>query len=245
MTIDPLQLLQSNLFKTSQRTSTDTLSPAQDFEQLLDEKSHKGLKINNNSDEEVVRLMQHAQLGLMRGLFLDDEDNDTSDGFSMVDAEHLLNRATALHSQMVDRYASVQKESEPTVGKLNERDSIDNLIDKISAHVDLAADLIHSVVRAESNYKPDAVSHVGAQGLMQLMPATAEELGVEDSFDAAQNLMGGSRYLKQLLDKYDGDLDHALAAYNWGQGNVDRQGLDNMPEETRTYIARVKGSMNS
>ena len=70
---------------------------------------------------------------------------------------------------------------------------------------------------AESAYNPAAVSPVGAQGLMQLMPETAEELGVQDSFNPGQNLLGGSKYLKQLLDKYDGDLDSALAAYNWGR----------------------------
>ena len=77
------------------------------------------------------------------------------------------------------------------------------------------------------------------------MPGTAQELGVKDSFDPMQNLLGGSRYLKQLLDKYDGDLDHALAAYNWGPGNVDRKGLEQMPRETINYLARVRGLMET
>ena len=105
----------------------------------------------------------------------------------------------------------------------------------------LSEGLIHSVVATESAYNPQAVSPVGARGLMQLMPATAADLGVTDSFDPQQNLNGGTRYLKQLLDKYDGDLDHALAAYNWGQGNVDRHGLEKMPDETRNYLAKIKG----
>jgi len=104
----------------------------------------------------------------------------------------------------------------------------------------LPSRLVHSVVLAESSYRPDAVSPAGAQGLMQLMPTTAQEVGVKNSFDPQENLTGGCRYLKGLLDKYDGDLDHALAAYNWGQGNVDRKGLEQMPLETRNYIARVK-----
>lgn len=122
----------------------------------------------------------------------------------------------------------------------NMRANIEKMIDHVAERVGLPAALIHSVVRTESAYKPDAVSPVGAQGLMQLMPGTAQELGVENSFDPQQNLLGGSRYLKGLLQKYNGDLDHALAAYNWGQGNVDRKGLEHMPEETRNYIARVK-----
>lgn len=122
----------------------------------------------------------------------------------------------------------------------NMRANIEKMIDHVAERVGLPAALIHSVVRTESAYKPDAVSPVGAQGLMQLMPGTAQEMGVENSFDPQQNLLGGSRYLKGLLQKYNGDLDHALAAYNWGQGNVDRKGLGRMPEETRNYIARVK-----
>jgi len=74
-----------------------------------------------------------------------------------------------------------------------------------------------------------------------LMPETAKDLGVNNTFDAEQNVHGGTKYLKGLLEKYSGDLDKALAAYNWGPGNVDRQGMDNLPTETRNYLARVKG----
>ena len=125
------------------------------------------------------------------------------------------------------------------------RDEIEQLIARVAEQVSLAPELIRSVVAVESDFQPEAVSHAGAQGLMQLMPATATELGVRDSFDPEQNLLGGSRYLKQLLDKYDGDLDKTLAAYNWGQGNVDRKGLEQMPRETREYLARVKGRLQS
>jgi soluble lytic murein transglycosylase-like protein len=100
--------------------------------------------------------------------------------------------------------------------------------------------LVKAVIKAESNFNPTVVSHAGAQGLMQLMPGTARDLGVSDPFDAEQNVMGGTRYLKQLLGKYDGDIDKTLAAYNWGMGNVDRKGIDVLPEETRNYLSRVK-----
>jgi soluble lytic murein transglycosylase-like protein len=75
-------------------------------------------------------------------------------------------------------------------------------------------------------------------GLMQLMPETAQDLGLENPFDPFQNIMGGSRYLKSLLDRYDGDQALALAAYNWGSGNVETR-PGNLPQETQTYIARV------
>ena len=123
--------------------------------------------------------------------------------------------------------------------------SIHDLIDDVARSLDLSPALVHSVVFAESSYRADAVSPAGAEGLMQLMPATAQEVGVKDTFDPQDNLTGGCRYLKGLLDKYDGDLDHALAAYNWGQGNVDRKGLEQMPTETRNYIAKVRQGINS
>ena len=74
---------------------------------------------------------------------------------------------------------------------------------------------------------------------MQLMPETARELGVEDPLEPLQNLDGGSRYLKRLLVKYGGDLEQALAAYNWGQGRLDRLGWDKIPPETSAFISRV------
>jgi soluble lytic murein transglycosylase-like protein len=106
---------------------------------------------------------------------------------------------------------------------------------------DLDPALVLAVVVRESAGDPDAVSRRGAQGLMQLMPPTARELGVSDPADPLQNLQGGARYLAGLLRRYDGDLDLALAAYNAGPGTVDRLGrrIPDYPE-TRHYVAAVK-----
>jgi soluble lytic murein transglycosylase-like protein len=108
-----------------------------------------------------------------------------------------------------------------------------------AAKYDLSAGLIRSVIRAESNFQPDAVSHAGAQGLMQLMPATAQALGVEDPFDIEQNIDGGVRYLRQMLDMFGGNLKKALAAYNAGPGTVMRYNGDVPYRETRAYIQKV------
>lgn len=116
---------------------------------------------------------------------------------------------------------------------------LDPIIAGASRKYGVDAGLIKAVIKAESNFNPQAVSHAGARGLMQLMPATARALGVSDSFDPEQNVMGGTRFLKDMLQRYDGNVDSALAAYNWGPGNVDKR-PDHLPHETREYLARVK-----
>ncbi len=115
----------------------------------------------------------------------------------------------------------------------------DALIEQASAKYGIDPQLVKSVIKVESNFDPGAVSHAGAKGLMQLMDATAAELGVEDSFDAAQNINGGVAYLAQQLRRFDGDVRLALAAYNAGPGAVAR--YQDVPPiaETQTYVQRV------
>ena len=117
----------------------------------------------------------------------------------------------------------------------------DAIIEKASRRYGVDSELIKAIIKAESNFNPRAVSSAGAQGLMQLMPATARGLGVSDSFDPEQNVMAGTRFLKDMLRRYDGNLDEALAAYNWGPGRVDKHGTSHLPRETRDYLAKVKG----
>ncbi len=101
------------------------------------------------------------------------------------------------------------------------------------------ADLLYSVIRAESGFNPRAVSNKGAQGLMQLMPGTASKLGVQDAFDTQSNVEAGTRYLRELLDRYHYDLAKALAAYNAGPQRVDQYRGIPPYRETRAYIARI------
>ena len=103
--------------------------------------------------------------------------------------------------------------------------------------------MIRSVIQAESNFRTDAVSPAGARGLMQLMPATARELGVTDPFDVEQNIDGGARYLKKMVDRFNGDIRLALAAYNAGPGTVERYNGNVPYPETQRYIQRVLSGM--
>ena len=116
------------------------------------------------------------------------------------------------------------------------------LIAEYAAVHDVRPDLVRAVIQAESAFNPAATSHKGAMGLMQLMPATAAELGVDDPYDPAQNIRGGVTYLRQLLDQFDGNEELALAAYNAGPGAVTRYGAVPPYRETRDYIKRIKGS---
>lgn len=122
-----------------------------------------------------------------------------------------------------------------------EKSDVNQLIQKAAAYHGVDKNLVRSVVQAESNFDPDVTSHAGAQGLMQLMPATAQGLGVTNPFDPEENLMGGTKYLKQMLDRYDGNEKLALAAYNAGPGNVDKYGGVPPFRETQNYITKILG----
>lgn len=117
------------------------------------------------------------------------------------------------------------------------------IIDREATKQKVDAGLVRAVVEAESAYSPCAVSPVGAMGLMQLMPATAESLQVTDPYDPNQNITAGTQYLKQMLERYGGDIAKALAAYNAGPARVDAAGGVPAIPETQEYVRKIMGKI--
>src|SRR5271170_7328296 len=116
---------------------------------------------------------------------------------------------------------------------------LDRIVRDAAARHQVDPALVKAVISTESGWNPQAVSRKGAVGLMQLIPGTAQRFGVGNPFDPAQNVEAGTTYLKSLLDRYDGDLDKTLAAYNAGEGAVDRSGGVPAFRETRQYVQKV------
>jgi soluble lytic murein transglycosylase len=161
-----------------------------------------------------------------------------ADIYKYVDANgvvHFTNTPTSSH------YNLYLKERRPTVSN----GVISSIISRHAAAFRLEEALVRAVIKAESGYNSRAVSKKGALGLMQLMPETARLMKVGDPLDVEENIRGGSRYLRLMLDEFNGDLDLALAAYNAGPNAVRRHGGIPPYEETRTYVDRVKTYMQN
>lgn len=154
------------------------------------------------------------------------------DGFGIVGADDGVCGPTAPRSR---RDAKPGREATSSVQSL----SLAELVERAARTIGVDRRLIQSVVIVESNGNPSAVSRKGAAGLMQLMPATARQHGVVDAFDPWQNLLGGTRYLKSLLERFRGKVDLALAAYNAGEGRVREYGGVPPFSETRRYVTKV------
>ena len=152
------------------------------------------------------------------------------------------------------RYLSGINSSAYSIGAINKVSTISDdetmqriysAVNKYSEEFDVDPNLVLAVIKAESNFNPNVVSSAGAMGLMQLMPVNCEEDGVSDPFNVEDNIRGGVKQLRGHIDRYNGDIEMALMAYNAGQGTVKRRGVTSaddlykMPKETQNYVPKV------
>jgi soluble lytic murein transglycosylase-like protein len=162
-----------------------------------------------------------------------------ADIYKYVDKEGVLH-LTNVPSDHNAKYVMIMKEKRILFHASIDVNKYDDIITKTADKFKLDSALIKAVIKAESNFNHRAVSPVGAQGLMQLMPKTASSLNVEDSFHPEKNIEGGARYLRYLLNNYKGDLTLALAAYNAGERAVAKYNYNVPPyRETQNYVKRV------
>lgn len=161
----------------------------------------------------------------------------TDDNVSVPDKSAAKEFKAILDEKMGENKETVEK----TTFK-NSREDIENLINKYAQKNNLDPDFIKAVVKQESGFNPDAKSKCGAMGLMQLMPQTAKGLGVIDAFDPEQNIDGGTRYLKSMMNRFNNDPKLALAAYNAGPAAVQKYGDIPPYRETQNYVKNILSS---
>ena len=154
-----------------------------------------------------------------------------------ISALDVLNAAVSASDTMKRQYSSNVDFS----SFLKTDKNLEEIYAEASQTYGVSIDLLKAMTKQESNFNSNATSRSGAQGLMQLMPATAASLGVSNAYDPYQNIMGGAKYIRQMLDKYDGNVSLALAAYNAGSNNVDKYGGIPPFAETQNYVAKITG----
>ncbi|MGC5324554.1 lytic transglycosylase domain-containing protein [Brevibacillus sp. SYSU BS000544] len=204
------------------------------------------LSIPNNSEEMFDQLLE-AETSKYRRVVSAEEILADLDGTPKGDYTSDLDDSASIPMYIESR--------DMTSGKTPvNRQEILSAINRIANRFGVDSDLVREVVRAESNFNPNATSHAGAKGLMQLMDRTARGLQVTNSYDPVQNLTGGTKYLSQLLNRYDGNVKVALAAYNAGPGRIDRLDIDtdaeleqkvhSLPSETQNYVKKIMGRLH-
>ncbi len=211
---------------------TAFLARAENHAVRSDEGGNRGLPLSKEALTEFLRDQQtEMNLRLLGSLIGKEENRELVTGVLEPFAAGSMQRAAfdeaSKYRQEAPKYDAPvsHREFAPIIRQASEKYGIDH-------------GLIRAVIKAESNFRPQSTSPKGAMGLMQLMPETAREVGVKDPYDPFENIMGGTRYLKGLLNRYQGNIPLALAAYNWGAGNVEKY-PDRLPRETRDYIMRV------
>lgn len=210
---------------------------------------------------DIKSLTQLLQLSMMKSITSDDSGNSqglndqSGDTFELL-LQELIQDPGAINTgststELLDPGSYSNNSSNDTISGVNNssniniNQNIENAVDSAAQKYGVDPDFIKAVIKQESGFHANAVSGAGAEGLMQLMPKTAESLGVKNPFDVLENIDGGTKYIKNLLNSFGGNKELALSAYNGGIGRMNRLGVDtvdeisNMPKETQNYVEKV------
>jgi len=217
--MDPLQsyarnIATSNVDQQYNMSSLSTNTSQMDFRQLLQQTIEQAMALNSTNFS---------------------PENQTMNPSTTQAAKPFSNTNAVVHN--------TSSQATKTANHKSSNSNINALVKEMATKYNVPENVIHAVIKQESNYNSNAKSHVGAQGLMQLMPGTARSLGVLDAFNPKQNIEGGTKYLSQMLKKYGGKTDLALAAYNAGPGNVDKYNGVPPFKETQNYVRNIMSSL--
>jgi soluble lytic murein transglycosylase-like protein len=193
---------------------------------------------NGNS----IRNEHHEVVGSVTRLYL----SDSSNGYIEIPTDQIerFEKDTSPPPVPANSQPAQQRPVRPQLQPALTRDGLNQVVNGAGERHQIDPDFINSVIRAESGFHQNAVSKKGAQGLMQLMPDTASKLGVSNTFDPNANVEGGTKYLRELLEKYNYDVPKALAAYNAGEKRVDQYHGIPPYQETQAYVARIIRDFN-
>jgi len=189
-----------------------------------------------------IRHERRSVIGLTTRLFLGN-DNTSYVDVPTIEIDHFEQDLTPVATPATVETSTAPTNAVPTE-PVKQPISVADAVSGSSQRYHLDPDLVNSVIRAESAFNPRAVSNKGAQGLMQLMPQTANNLGVSNAFDPETNVDAGTRYLRELLERYNFDLIKALAAYNAGPHRVEQYGGVPPYRETHAYVSRIIRDFN-
>ncbi len=190
-----------------------------------------------------IRHERRQVIGTITRLFVDG-DNSSFVDVPTAEIDHFEAAPIEAAPEPARKDPAPQPKPQPSAENIGRPVDLNEVVQAASGTYRLDPDLVNSVIRAESGFNVRAVSPKGAQGLMQLMPQTASQLGVHNAFDPQANVEGGARYLRELLERYDFDLIKALAAYNAGPQRVEQYGGVPPYYETKAYVARIVRDFN-
>ncbi|MGD0270378.1 MAG: lytic transglycosylase domain-containing protein, partial [Candidatus Sulfotelmatobacter sp.] len=190
-----------------------------------------------------IRHERRQVIGTITRLYLGGDESSFVD-VPTVEIDHIEELPADAAAEPVKDAPESAAKLQASAKKIAQPVDLNEVVNAASGTYRLDPDLVNSVIRAESGFNVHAVSPKGAQGLMQLMPKTASDLGVQNAFDPQANVEGGTRYLRELLERYDFDLVKALAAYNAGPQRVEQYGGVPPYYETKAYVARIVRDFN-